>query len=347
MSAAASSLTVMLRLGRGPRRVAIIVFAVVLTGVIGVGDSPRLVDASGGGLEKVHLRYFKNGTELFNQPVSSNGQIFFDAGTDYAVLVYRVGGLGPWEFETIPAGANSSVKKSGNGSAMFFGYYASEGWWWARVDGGTWFKWEMIAVAKVERSLTMDVNHVWGHTTPARGFHTYEDGDSVSLSAAPDPGYSFIGWTGDSDCSDGQVTMTGDRTCVANFELIEVDHTLTMSSSPPNAGTTSPGSGTYIIAQGGEVPLTTSPAQGFTFTGWTGDSDCSDGQVTMTGDRSCTAEFALESGGDEGGFDFGGGCAFIGSQSTGWAVHERAWFSGGGSVAAPRGTVNQLHDGTP
>ncbi len=243
---------------------------------------------------------------MFNQTASFNGQIFFDAGTEYAVLVYRTGGSGPWEFEVIPAGANSSEKKSGNGSYMFFGNYDSEGWVWARVDGGTWFKWEMVAVAKVERTLTMDVNHLWGHIAPARGFHLYEDGDSISLSATPDPGYTFKGWTGHSDCSDGNVTMNGDRSCTANFELIQIDHTLTMSSSPANGGTTSPSSGGHSYPESDQVPLIASPAQGYTFTGWTGHSDCSDGNVTMNGDRSCTAGFKSTTDGG-GGFDFGGG----------------------------------------
>jgi hypothetical protein len=45
----------------------------------------------------------------------------------------------------------------------------------------------------------------------------YFDGTVVGLTATPDPGWTFAGWTGDSDCADGTVTMNGDRHCLATF----------------------------------------------------------------------------------------------------------------------------------
>jgi uncharacterized protein YbdZ (MbtH family) len=51
---------------------------------------------------------------------------------------------------------------------------------------------------------------------------TYEDGTIVNLAAVADPGSTFGGWSGDADCSDGQVTMTADRLCTATFNLIPV-----------------------------------------------------------------------------------------------------------------------------
>ena len=41
------------------------------------------------------------------------------------------------------------------------------------------------------------------------------------------------------------------------------------------------------------VTLTTTPAGGSTFAGWTGDPDCTDGSVTMNADKTCTASFTL------------------------------------------------------
>jgi outer membrane protein OmpA-like peptidoglycan-associated protein len=49
---------------------------------------------------------------------------------------------------------------------------------------------------------------------------TFVEGTVVSLEAVEAEGCTFDGWTGDSDCADGSVTMNGDRMCVANFSEI-------------------------------------------------------------------------------------------------------------------------------
>jgi len=41
----------------------------------------------------------------------------------------------------------------------------------------------------------------------------------VTLTAAPDAGFVFVGWSGDADCFDGQITMNADKTCTATFGL--------------------------------------------------------------------------------------------------------------------------------
>lgn len=45
----------------------------------------------------------------------------------------------------------------------------------------------------------------------------FQDGAVVTLSASPDAGWTFSGWSGDADCADGQVVMLRDITCFANF----------------------------------------------------------------------------------------------------------------------------------
>jgi glucose/arabinose dehydrogenase len=42
-------------------------------------------------------------------------------------------------------------------------------------------------------------------------------GAVVTLTAMPEPGWTFERWTGDPDCADGTVTMAADRHCTANF----------------------------------------------------------------------------------------------------------------------------------
>jgi hypothetical protein len=50
-------------------------------------------------------------------------------------------------------------------------------------------------------------------------FERYFQGTVVTLVPTPDLGASFGGWTGDPDCSDGIVTMSAARSCVATFSI--------------------------------------------------------------------------------------------------------------------------------
>jgi hypothetical protein len=136
---------------------------------------------------------------------------------------------------------------------------------------------------------------------------TYSSGIVVSLTATAASGSTFAGWSGDADCSDGLVTMNASKTCTATFNLVPQTFTLginlvksitaagagngSVTSSPAgiNCGTDC----SEAYASGTSVKLTATPAAGSTFTGWTGDPDCSDGYVTMNVSKTCTATFNL------------------------------------------------------
>ena len=119
----------------------------------------------------------------------------------------------------------------------------------------------------------------------------------VTLTPAPDPDHAFSGWSGDPDCSDGSLTMTSDRACTATFTpsvatydlIVTVEGHGTVTSSPAGirCGPTCQAS----FTDGTTVTLTPVPDGGHDFTGWSGDPDCSDGSLTMTSDRACTATF--------------------------------------------------------
>jgi YVTN family beta-propeller protein len=73
---------------------------------------------------------------------------------------------------------------------------------------------------------------------------------------------------------------------------------------------------------GTAVVLTPVASGGSTFSGWSGDSDCFDGQVAMTANRSCTAMFTANAPPGGGGVGGGGGGCFIATAAFGSDMAE-------------------------
>jgi uncharacterized repeat protein (TIGR02543 family) len=123
---------------------------------------------------------------------------------------------------------------------------------------------------------------------------------TVTLTATPDTGYVFVGWSGDCTGTSLSVTLTMDanKTCTAQFSN---QVTLTVQKQGAGVGTvTSNPSGidcgqdcSEVYQVGTQVTLTANPAQGSAFAGWSGD--CSGVNptttVTMDGNKTCTASF--------------------------------------------------------
>jgi hypothetical protein len=129
---------------------------------------------------------------------------------------------------------------------------------------------------------------------------TANQGETITLTATPDAGSAFTGWSG-GGCSGTalcHVTLDLSMTVTANFA---VTHQLTVSKSGSGAGsvTSSPAGincGTTCTAtanEGDMITLTATPVAGSVFTGWS-DGGCSGTdscQVTLSADTSVTANF--------------------------------------------------------
>lgn len=143
-------------------------------------------------------------------------------------------------------------------------------------------------------TLTIEATPPEGGTTvPPPGSYSYERGSVVTISAQPSEGWALAGWAGDAGGTSTtvQVTMDGDKTASAVFVKYR---TLTIETEPPEGGTTTPEAGSYAFAEGATVTVTATPAEGFTFAGWTGDVTSPETAITITmdADKSVTANFS-------------------------------------------------------
>ena len=79
-----------------------------------------------------------------------------------------------------------------------------------------------IAFFTAQYSLTTYVNPIGAGMISPSGTNWYDDGQSVTLSATANAGYTFSGWSGDAEGSIGSIgiTMDANKTVIANFTAV-------------------------------------------------------------------------------------------------------------------------------
>jgi len=85
---------------------------------------------------------------------------------------------------------------------------------------------------------------VWSGST---GTALYAPNTVVSLTAVPDAGALFVGWSGDADCGDGSVTMNANTTCTGTFN--DVTAPVTTAAPTSYAFGTWTNSGSVAVTQ--------------------------------------------------------------------------------------------------
>jgi uncharacterized repeat protein (TIGR02543 family) len=131
------------------------------------------------------------------------------------------------------------------------------------------------------------------------GAGTFYHGQQATIQATPQTGYQFDTWkeAGVSINANPSTTilMNGDKNWTAIFTIQPSNtYSLTLSSSPNSAGTTS-GAGSYAPTELTSISAT--PNTGYQFTNWSGagitDLNSISTTVSMVQDRNLTANFSL------------------------------------------------------
>ena len=175
-------------------------------------------------------------------------------------------------------------------------------------------------------TITVSANPSNGGTVTGGG--SYNQGQSCSVSATANNGFTFTNWTENGSVVSTQAnytfTVTGNRNLVANFQGQQQSYTITVSANPTNGGTVT-GGGSYN--QGQQCTVSATPATGYTFLRWTENgtqvSTNTNYTFTVTGNRNLVAQFqqqnytiSVSANPSNGGSVAGGGAYHYGDNCT-------------------------------
>ena len=149
-----------------------------------------------------------------------------------------------------------------------------------------------VSITVPTYTVSVAANPTNGGTVSGGG--TYNFGQSCTVTASANTGFTFSHWTENGNYVTSQAnytfTVEGDRNLVANFTANT--YTVSVAANPSNAGTVS-GGGTYNYGQACTVIATS--ADGYTFLNWTENgsvvSNDANYSFTVTGNRSLVANF--------------------------------------------------------
>jgi hypothetical protein len=205
---------------------------------------------------------------------------------------------------------------------------------------------QTISIVPSTYTVTVAANPTNAGTVTGGG--TYNQGQSCTVSATANTGYTFTNWTENGNVVSSNATYTfnveGNRNLVANFTLN--NYTVTVSANPSNGGSAT-GGGTFTYGQNCTVTATANT--GYTFSNWTENgnvvSSNSNYTFNVEGNRNLVANFTLNNytvtvsanpsngGSVTGGgtFTYGQSCTVTATANTGYTFTN--WTENGNVVS--------------
>jgi len=126
---------------------------------------------------------------------------------------------------------------------------------------------------------------------------SYVDGAQVTVTATPNSGYTFGGWSDASTSSERIITVTMDDNKQLTAIFIPNQYKLTTSFTPTGGGSITPTPDQTTYDHGTQVSVSAVAADGYVFARWTGASTLSANPLTITmdGNKELNAIFNLTS----------------------------------------------------
>lgn len=151
---------------------------------------------------------------------------------------------------------------------------------------------QTVAIAPSAYTITVTANP--SNAGSVTGGGTYNQGQSCTVTATANTGFTFTNWTENGDVvstnANYTFTVNSNRSLVANFT--ENTYTVTVSANPSNGGQVS-GGGTFTHGQSCTVTATANT--GYTFSNWTENGNVVSTNASYTfnveGNRSLVANF--------------------------------------------------------
>ena len=146
-------------------------------------------------------------------------------------------------------------------------------------------------------NITVSANPTNGGTVTGGG--AYNQGQSCTVTATANSGYTFTNWTENGNVVSTQANYTfnvnSNRTLVANFTAQTQQYNITVSANPTNGGTVT-GGGSYN--QGASCTVSATANSGYTFNNWTENGNVVSSQAnytfTVNGNRTLVANFTAQ-----------------------------------------------------